>query len=357
MITILDIFNAYYDCRKNKRNTYDALEFEQNLENNLMNLYYELINNTYKVSRSLCFAVLKPKPREIWAASFKDRIVHHLIYNKFYNEFQKNFIFDNFAYLPNKGTLYASNRLENFIRSSTNNYKKEIYFLKADIDNFFVSINKNTLFNLIKLKVKDIWWQNLIEKIIFNDCTKNCIIKSSKKVLSNIPSHKSLFNAKSNCGLPIGNLSSQFFANIYLNELDQYAKHKLKIKYYIRYVDDIVILNESATVLNEFYNSMNNFLNNHLQINFKESKKLINKTVVGINFVGYIIKPYRKYIRKSIINNIYNSTRILKRPLESLNSYFGLLKHAKTYKQRIRIKKFYNKFGIKFNNEILKVIK
>lgn len=357
MITILDIFNAYYECRKNKRNTYDALEFEQNLETNLMNLYYELINDTYEISRSLCFVVLKPKPREIWAATFRDRIVHHLIYNKFFDLFQKDFIFDSFACLPTKGTLYASNRLEHFIRSSTNNYKKEIYFLKADIDNYFVSINKTILFDIIRRKVVDVWWLNLIEKIIFNNCTKNCIFKSSKQILSRIPSHKSLFNAKPDCGLPIGNLSSQFFANIYLNELDQYAKHKLRTRYYLRYVDDIVILNESAITLNEYYDSMQNFLKTNLQINFKKSKKQINKTKVGINFVGYIIRPYTKYLRKSTINNIYNSDRILESPLESLNSYFGILKHAKTFKQRIKIKEFYNKFEIKFNNEILKVLK
>jgi RNA-directed DNA polymerase len=354
--TVSDLFQAYYDCRKNKRNTWNALKFEEHLEKNLMDLYYDLIENKYEIDRSICFVVTKPKPREIWAADFRDRIVHHLVYNKFFNTFSKTFIHDSYACLPDKGTLKASQRLEHFVRSCSNNYQNKTYFLKADISNFFMSIDKNILFELIKEKVKHDWWLNIIHKIIFNECIKNVYVKSDESLLKLIPKHKSLFNVPKNCGLPIGNLSSQFFANIYLNELDNFVKRKLKCKYYVRYVDDIVMLHNSPKILNEFYEQICNYTESKLKVRFNPRKKEINTIDKGINFVGYITKPYRKYLRRTTIKNIYDTEKVLKNHQQSLNSYFGMLIHADAYNERIRIKNYYSKYGIKFNLRLTKVI-
>ena len=353
--TVSDLFQAYYDCRKNKRNTHNALKFEENLEKNLMDLYYDLINEKYEIGRSICFVVTKPKPREIWAADFRDRIVHHLIYNKFFNVFAKEFIYDSYACLPDKGTLKASQRLEKFMRSCSNNYQNKTYFLKADISNFFMSINKDILFEIIQTKIKDKWWLNIIHKIIYNDCTENVYIKSDETLLKLIPKHKSLFNVVKKCGLPIGNLSSQFFANIYLTLLDLFVKHVLRCKYYIRYVDDIVMLNNCPKTLNEYYKRICEFIETKLQVKFNPRKKEINTIDKGINFVGYITKPYRKYVRRSTIKNIYCTENVLKNHQQSLNSYFGMLRHSNSYKERKRIKNFYSKYGIKFNLRFTKV--
>lgn len=356
--TISDLFQSYYECRKNKRNTHNALKFEENLEKNLMDLYYDLIYGKYEIGKSICFVVTKPKPREIWAADFRDRIVHHLIYKKFFDVFSKGFIYDSYACLPDKGTLKASQRLEKFMRSCSNNYQNKTYYLKADISNFFMSINKDILFQIIKRKVKNVWWLNLMQKIIYNDCTQNYHMKSDKTLLNLIPTHKSLFNVVKNLkntGLPIGNLSSQFFANIYLNELDLFIKHKLKCKYYVRYVDDIVILDKTPQNLNQYYSKICNFTETELNIKFNPSKKEINTIDKGINFVGYITKPYRKYVRRSTIKNIYYTEKVLKNHRQSLNSYLGMLRHSNSYRERVKIKNFYYKYGIKFNLKLTKV--
>jgi RNA-directed DNA polymerase len=238
----------------------------------MMDLYYDLIDNKYEIGRSICFIITRPKPREVWAADFRNRIVHHLIYNKFFHTFTKSFAYDSYACLPNKGTLNAAKRLKKFLRSCSQNYTKKTYFLKADIKNFFMTINKDILFGIICKKVSNPWWQNLIHKILYNDCKAKVIVKLSKKLLKFIPQHKSLFNANEKHGLPIGNLSSQFFANIYLDELDQYIKRNLKCKYYIRYVDDIVILDQNPQKLNQVYDSICSFVNLKLQIEFHEKK-------------------------------------------------------------------------------------
>lgn len=319
-----------------------------------MDLYYDLVNDNYQIGRSICFVITKPKPREIWAADFRDRIVHHLIYNKYFDLFSKSFIYDSYACLPTKGTLNASKRLEKFTRSCSHNYQFRTYFLKADIKNFFMSIDKNILFDLICQKVTNPWWQNLIKLVLYNDCRKNAVIKSSRSLMKQIPRQKSLFNAKRDCGLPIGNLSSQFFANIYLNELDQFIKRTLQCKYYIRYVDDLIILDQNPKKLNMIYNLVCQFVKTNLNIEFHEKKKQINTIDKGIDFVGYIIKPHRKYIRKTTIRNIYNKRRVLQNPRQSLNSYMGMLIHANTYNERKRIKKYYS--NVKFNAQLSKVI-
>jgi len=216
----MDLFRAYFDCRKNKRNTASALEFEFNLESNLMQLYHELKEGKYEIGRSICFVVLKPKPREVWAANFRDRIVHHLVYNAIKDRFYNRFIYDTYSCIPKKGTLASAKRIQHFSRSITKNYTQNAYYLKADLSNFFVSIDKKILFNQLKRYVFEEWILELLEQIIFHDPKPNAFIKSSKKKFRFIPNYKSLWHTSRGKGLPIGNLTSQFFSNVYLNDLD-----------------------------------------------------------------------------------------------------------------------------------------
>jgi len=148
-LTFEKLVKAYFDCRKRKRNTINALEFEFNLEENLLNLYTELQNGTYEIGRSICFMVLEPKPREVWAADFRDRIVHHLIYNAISPLFYNKFIVDSYSCIPKRGALNASKKIQKYAKNVTNNYTKQAYYLKADIKNFFVSIDRDILFNEI----------------------------------------------------------------------------------------------------------------------------------------------------------------------------------------------------------------
>lgn len=358
-LTISELFQAYYDCRKTKRNTWNALQFEQNLERNLMDLYYELLSGEYEPGRSIMFVVTKPKPREVWAANFRDRIVHHVLYNRYSDQFYRSFIHDSYACIPEKGTLRAANRVQHFVRSATKNHIQQAWFLKADVANFFVSIDKNILDALLAEKIKDPWWMKLTRTILHKDPRENVYIKSDINLLSKVPSHKSLLNAPSGYGLPIGNLSSQFFANVYMNPLDQYAKHTLKLKYYARYVDDIVAIDGSGSLLSDAYDSLSKYAKDRLKLTFHPNKKEINTVDRGINFVGYIIKPHSMYIRRSTVDNIqsrienltnFNETR------SSINSYMGILRHANTYNERKRIASSLTEMGYSFDHNLTKII-
>jgi hypothetical protein len=160
-ITVDELLCAYYDCRKRKRNTINALKFETNLESNIMDLYRDLVDGSYQPGTSICFVVTRPKPREVWAADFRDRVVHHLLYNRIADTFHRSFIADSCACIPGRGTLYGAKRLEGKIRSITQNWSKRAFYLKLDLANFFVSINKNILRNLLAHKIEDRWTMQL----------------------------------------------------------------------------------------------------------------------------------------------------------------------------------------------------
>ena len=347
--TIQDLYKAYYDCRRRKRNSRYAIEFEYNLESNMRKLYDELKSGEYKIGRSITFVVLIPKPREVWAASFRDRIVHHLVYNAIKDRFYNHFIKDTFSCIPERGTLHAARQVEKYAQAITNNYSKKAYYLKADLKNFFVTIDKDILCKLLLKKVPEAWLRGLIKKIVYHSPKKDVVVQSAKWKFNLLPPHKSLWNAKTGKGLPIGNLTSQFFSNVYLNELDQYVKHKLKCKYYCRYVDDFVILAESAQELNYFYKEIAKFIYENLMIEIHRDKKTINIVSNGIDFVGYTIKPNRFFLRKRTLRDIFRvvnryrsefymlSENILEWLYYVFNSYLGMLQCVKGYNLRRKL--------------------
>lgn len=255
-----DLAQAWLDCRKSKRNKATALTFERDVERNLCALRDELIAGTYRPGRTICFVNLRPKPREVWAAKFDDRVVHHLLYNYIRDRFHARFIANSCACIPERGTLYAVNRLEHAVRSVTQNWSRPAHYLKLDLSNFFVAIKKQPLFEQISKLVTESFWRDLAGIILFHDPRTDVELRGSAERLALVPPHKSLFNAPDDTGLPIGNLSSQFFANIYLDALDQFCKHQLKAKHYVRYVDDFVILHESPQWLNEALKRITEFL-------------------------------------------------------------------------------------------------
>lgn len=335
-----EIIQAYYDCRKNKRNTINAVKFEQNLEKNLIKLWENINSKEYEIGKSVCFIITNPKFREVWAASFRDRIVHHLIYNRIEKYFRNRFIYDSYACVPEKGVIFGANRIHKFIRSSTQDWTYPSYFLQVDLKNFFTTIDKNILISLFDKHIQntDNYW--LLKKIIFNDPTENYFCKSSNEMFTNIPKDKSLFHTKENKGLPIGNLSSQFFANIYLNELDQFIKRNLKIKYYGRYVDDLVLIHNNIDYLNYCYEQICSFVEENLFLKFNEKKTNFGSVYNGIDFCGMILKPYRKYLRRRTINSL-KETICSKEKYQNfnlwqsrINSYFGFAKHTNSFNFR-----------------------
>ncbi|PIP51000.1 hypothetical protein COX11_00995, partial [Candidatus Berkelbacteria bacterium CG23_combo_of_CG06-09_8_20_14_all_41_73] len=247
---LYDLFQAYYDARKNKRNTVNALAFEIDYERKLFELYEEIKNGKYEIGPSICFIIFKPVQREVFAADFRDRIVHHLIYNYISPIFERLFIYDSYSCRKGKGTSCGINRLDHFIRSCSQNYNRDCHILKIDIKGYFMSMDRSILYQ----KIEKILYRfsdaadfdidlvmRLIHKVIFHDPTQNCVIRGRKDNWKGLPKTKSLFFADENKGLPIGNLTSQLFGNVYLNDFDHFVKHRLGIKYYGRYVDDIII--------------------------------------------------------------------------------------------------------------------
>jgi len=356
----LDLFNAYFSARKNKRNTYNQLKFEYSYESNLLALNDEIINKKYKQLPEIAFIVNKPVKREIFAADFRDRVVHHLLFGYLNPIMEKYFINDCYSCRKGKGTSYGINRVNSFIRSCSMNYKKDCYILKLDIQGYFMSINRTKLFELInQILIKEKAKNNiftfdedlvnyLLKTIIFNDPAKNCRIKGNRENWKDLPKTKSLFYASEDCGLPIGNLTSQLFGNIYMTIFDQFVKRDLGIRYYGRYVDDFVLIHHDKNYLNSLIPILSNFLFSNLNLVLHPKKIYLQHYTKGVKFLGAVIKPNRIYIARRTKGNFYeaiekhNSVVNERKPTEeevfefisSMNSYLGVMKHYRTYKLR-----------------------
>jgi retron-type reverse transcriptase len=325
-----DLVAAYFDCRRTKRNTASALAFEQDLEHNLIALHDELVAGAYRPGRSICFVITRPKPREVWAAAFRDRIVHHLLYNQVAPAIEASLIADSCACIPGRGTLYAARRLEAKIRSASENWTRPLWYLKGDLANFFVAIDKRILHRLLADRIRETRWLQLAELILFHDPRENYEVRGDARHLAQVPPHKRLVNQAPHFGLPIGNLSSQFFANIYLDVLDQYVKHELRVRHYIRYVDDFVLLHESPQQLNAWCAAIAAFLPLHLSAEINPTKTILQPVARGVDFVGHVIRPWRRTIRRRTFNEALSRVDALAAAdvRQSGNSYFGLLRQA-----------------------------
>lgn len=324
------LLDAYLDCRRHKRNSKSALAFEQDLERNLWKLHCELIEGSYAPGRSICFVITRPKAREVWAADFRDRVVHHLLYNHISPRFYARFIADSCACIPGRGTLYAAERLESKVRSITQNWCRPAYYLKCDLANFFVSIDKRIVRQLLARHIGEPFLLALAETILFHDPRLDFEYRGDPALLQRVPEHKRLTSQPAHLGLPIGNLSSQFFANVYLDVLDQYVKHDLRCKHYIRYVDDFVLLHESPQWLNEAKAGIEALLSEKLAARLNPKKTILQPVDRGIDFVGQVIKPWRRTLRRRTFNEAISRIKSADGDslFETANSYFGLLRQA-----------------------------
>ncbi len=366
---MLDLFRAYFDARKNKRQTANALAFEVDYEKKLFALHDDIVNRKYEIGQSICFVVKKPVRREIFAADFRDRIVHHLIFNAINPIFEKNFIKDSYSCRVGKGTSFGIKRVDHFIKSCSENYQKDCWILKLDISGYFMSMNRNILFAKIEKKLTshfalDVFRKAelelllyLIEKVVFNDPTKNCFVKGKREDWVGMPKSKSLFCAKAGAGFPIGNLTSQLFGNIYLDNFDHFVHEKLQVKHYGRYVDDMVFVFEDKEFLKSIIAKVDNFLQGELNLTLHPKKIYLQHCGKGVAFLGTIIKPRRIYISQRTKINFYEKIKkynaaivggkIFNQPelkdlVAGLNSYLGIMKHYETFKLRKKMLGFLN---------------
>jgi len=354
------LVQAYLDCRKHKRTSASCQAFEAHLERNLCDLHDELTSGHYSPGRSICFVITKPRPREVWAADFRDRVVHHLLYNHIAPRFIAGFAAGSSACIPGRGTLYAAKRLEHGIRSITQNWSVPAFYLKMDLANFFVAIDKRVLFNQIAAKVHEPYWLDLAHTILFHDPRANVEVRGSRGLLEKVPAHKSLFNAPADTGLPIGNLSSQFFANVHLNLLDQFCTHQLNGRHYVRYVDDFILLDTSAQRLNEAHDHIAQFLPERLGAHLNPKKTILQPVDRGVDFVGHVIKPWRRTTRARTVRSALRELATMPSTdlFASGNSYFGLLRQASHgHADRARVAHLLLQRGQTVNGDLTKTFK
>ena len=353
-----ELVQAYLDCRQAKRNKPSAVAFEQRLERNLGELYDELATDTYRPGRSICFVITRPKSREVWAAEFRDRIVHHLFYNRVSPRFYAAFIADSCACIPGRGTLYAAQRLESKIRSVTQNWSRPAHYLKCDLANFFVSIDKHILFDLLAKRITEPWWLALARTILFHDPRQDFEYRGNPARLDQVPPHKRLTGQPAHLGLPIGNLSSQFFANVLLDVLDQHIKHRIGARHYIRYVDDFILLHESPQWLNAALADIEAFLPTRLGVRLNPSKTILQPLDRGVDFVGQVVRPWRRTTRPRTFNAALRRTATIQAEdlFETANSYFGLLGQAThSHHERARLANVLRRRGHSVKADLTKI--
>lgn len=316
---MLDSWNEFLCGKKYKK---DVSEFSLNLDAHLRTLHYELKNGTYRHDAYDAFQITDPKPRNIHKSTVRDRIVHHAVYKVLYPYFDTKFIHDSYSCRKNKGTHRAIHRFRQFYLKVSKNDTKQCWVLKCDIRKFFASIDHGILKQILLRHINDIDTMKLLENIIDSFCTKG----------------------KQNVGLPLGNLTSQLLVNIYMNTFDQFVKHQLKQKYYIRYADDFVFLANSKRDLEQLLPRVRKFLYQQLRLQLHSDKVFIKTYSSGVDFLGWVHFPHHRVLRTStkqrMIRNIRDNQKLgLIAPYRDMLSYGNAWKLQKKYLNNIFLNK------------------
>lgn len=338
IVSLENLFSAWREFSHGKMKKIDVLEFKMNLEENLFQLYRELAGKTWRHSNYISFNVCDPKLRRIHKANVRDRVLHHAVFRILYPIFDKSFIFDSYSCRVGKGTHRAVAQLEKFCRKLSRNNSRNIFALKCDVRKFFDSVDQDILLDFIKRKIEDedaIW---LIERIIGSYSSSAPTPPSASTADTSPRAGEEV----ERIGLSLGNVTSQLFANIYLNELDQFVKHKLKEKYYLRYCDDFIILGENKRHLENIIFPIGRFIKEKLKLDLHPDKIILRKYRQGFDFLGYVVLPHHRVLRtktkKRILRKIREKKFLLREELiseksfdQSLQSYLGILKHCRGY--------------------------
>lgn len=407
MIEFTQLMDAYLECRRNKRNSMAALAFEVDLENNLLRLSKDIVSGSYKISPSIAFVVEKPVRREVFAADFRDRVVHHLLIQLLIPHLEREFIYDSYACRTGRGTLFGIRRIRRFIAQCSAGYTQDCYILKCDISGFFMNIDRAVLWQMLEKfiltidfgdrkteepTVRDLFSQpeatselselvlRLTHQIVMHNPIEECRINGSRNRWNSLPADKSLFgtnhiampngylvpcrNSESRVkGLPIGNLTSQWFGNFYLNCFDHFVKHTLGVRYYGRYVDDFVIIHPDKEYLKTIASTLEKYLAEELRLTLHPRKRYLQHYSKGVSFLGVHIKHGAihtgKRTKAGAYDVIYGWSKLSELRLltpdemlrfrDSINSYWGLMKHHNSYRLR---KKMTGKFSPQLCNRI-----
>ncbi len=330
LITPSNLFSAWEEFRHDKKNKIDVLAFEKNLEREIFSLHRELISYIYKHSGYTSFYLSDPKRRHIHKALVRDRVLHHAIMGILYPLYDKTFIHNSFSCRIGKGGHKGVEALRSMTYKASKNNTRNVYILKCDIEKFFDSISHEILISILNSRIKD---QKLMDLLI--------------EVIGSFSSYKS--NLFESCGVPIGNLTSQLFANVYMDIFDQFMKHELKVKYYARYTDDFVIVSENKEYLVHLLPQIQFFLKEKLKLQTHPKKITLTKFGRGIDYLGYVLFPHftlvRKHTQKRAVRKINEKILLYKQEATSkdkvhatLMSYLGVLSHADTHRFREKLK-------------------
>ncbi len=323
IISLENLFLAWDKFKSDKQKKRDVELFEWHLEENIFKLHRDLKYHRYKHEAYTSFYIHDPKQRHIHKATVRDRVLHHAIFVVLNSIFEPTFISNSFSCRVNKGTHKGIDILDKTIRQVSSNSFKPCFVLKCDIKKFFETIDHGILLNIIGKRIKDNNAMWLLEETIESLTSK----------------YSTVFERK---GLPIGNLTSQLFANIYLNEFDQFTKHKLRIKHYVRYTDDFIIVAGNKSYLEDIISPIRASLSGSIALELHPNKTTIRKFYQGVDFLGYVILPHYRLLRtktkQRIIRKLkervreYNNRLISEYTLEqSFQSYLGVLSHANSY--------------------------
>jgi RNA-directed DNA polymerase len=298
---------------RGKRRKKDVILFQIKLGDNLAGLYRSLVNHTYKHGPYLEFNISDPKPRKIHKATVRDRVFHHLLHKELYPYFDKKFIYDSYSCRKEKGVHRALNRFKFFAGKVSKNNSRTCYALKCDIKKFFASVNHEALIKILRRHIKD---QNIIDLL--------------NKVVS------SFYATGPGVGLPLGNLTSQLLANVYMHEFDMFIKQGLRVKYYIRYTDDFIILSDDRKYLVDLLPKIEEFLKIKLKLSLHKNKVYIKTHASGVDFLGWIHFSRYRQIRTSTKRKVIKKLKGYPKPQTAI-SYRGLLEHGNTYKLRQKV--------------------
>lgn len=313
IIAVDNLLGAWRGFLKGKRGKQDVQEFQYQLSDNLLELHNELATGTYQHGGYYHFKIADPKPRDIHKATVRDRLVHHALYRQLYPFFDRTFIADSYSCRKEKGTHRAMNRFRDFAYQVSKNNTRTCWVLKCDIKKFFTSIDHMTLKEIIASYVPD---ANIVRLL-------SLIIDS--------------FSTAPNVGLPLGNLTSQLLVNVYMNKFDQFVKHTLKAKCYIRYSDDFVVLSEDKERLESILLRIQDFLLEDLKLELHPNKVSISTLASGVDFLGWVHFPDHRVLRTVTKRRMLRRIEETKGKPEVTLSYLGLLSHgnARNIRQRV----------------------
>ena len=352
-VTIDEVYDAYYDCCKHKGSTPGCIEYQMNYIANNYQLYIDLNSMKYEISKSKAFCVTRPKLREVFCADFRDRIIHHLLAIKFTDILEDEMTDKAYACRVGKGTDYGIADVKKQIKRVSDNYTKEAWVLKCDLQGFFMSINRSLLYSILEKVIRkkyhgdDIeWWLWLWKKVVLHDPTKNCIKVGDLSLWNKLPKNKSLFTCGKGVGLPIGNLPSQLLANLLLSQFDKLMIDRVgKDGGYGRYVDDFVVISRDKKLLLNILQESRSYLLKELGLTLHPRKISLQRVSSGVRFTCALIRPGRTLPNSRTVEHLYDvidkfgmmsdpKCEVLQRYVNRINSLMGVLVHYNTYNVR-----------------------